>query len=415
MIPSVGKCQQNAHFHVQNLDIKALETAEDVTRPVSQAVAGRRYSWQHRGIGLHGGKVPQVSYKGDLHQKIVCTLMPADNGQNNQFVESKKGNNQKREALKLLQDANIFLPPAIMAATALALVFPPSFTWFTTRYYAPALGFLMFAVGINLNAEDFVRAFKRPSVILLGYAGQYILKPLLGVVVAFIAVSCFHLPHSISSGLILVSCVSGAQLSNYATYLVMPSMAPLSIVMTALSTATAVLVTPALTLLLLGRRLPVDVQGMMTSIMQIVIAPIAAGLALNRFASPVSKAIRPFLPFLSVLVTSCCVGAPLAINIGSVLSTIGFTLLLLVIGLHAAAFALGYKITKILFSEAPDVDDLAKTISFETGMQSSLLGLALANRFFPDPLVGLPCALSVVVMSLMGFGLVMWWSNRNSV
>lgn len=30
-----------------------------------------------------------------------------------------------------------------------------------------------------------------------------------------------------------------------------------------------------------------------------------------------------------------------------------------------------------------------------TGMQSSLLGLALANRFFPDPMVGLPSALSV--------------------
>lgn len=29
------------------------------------------------------------------------------------------------------------------------------------------------------------------------------------------------------------------------------------------------------------------------------------------------------------------------------------------------------------------------------GMQSSLLGLALANKFFPDPNVGLPSAISV--------------------
>jgi hypothetical protein len=36
----------------------------------------------------------------------------------------------------------------------------------------------------------------------------------------------------------------------------------------------------------------------------------------------------------------------------------------------------------------------------DTGMQSSLLGLALANNFFEDPLVGLPPAVSVSNISL---------------
>lgn len=80
----------------------------------------------------------------------------------------------------------------------------------------------------------------------------------------------------------LVSCVSGAQLSNYATFLTDPPMAPLSIVMTSLSTATAVFITPTLSLLLIGKKLPVDVMGMMSSITQIVVAPIVAGLLLNR-------------------------------------------------------------------------------------------------------------------------------------
>lgn len=35
---------------------------------------------------------------------------------------------------------------------------------------------------------------------------------------------------------------------------------------------------------------------------------------------------------------------------------------------------------------------------FHTGMQSSLLALALANRFFPDPLVGVPPAVSVCLL-----------------
>lgn len=85
------------------------------------------------------------------------------------------------------------------------------------------------------------------------------------------------------AGIMLVSCVSGAQLSNYATFLTDPSMAPLSIVMTSISTATAVFVTPTLSYLLIGKKLPVDVKGMMSSITQIVVAPIAAGLLLNRY------------------------------------------------------------------------------------------------------------------------------------
>lgn len=84
------------------------------------------------------------------------------------------------------------------------------------------------------------------------------------------------------AGIMLTACVSGAQLSNYATFLTDPELAPLSIVMTSLSTATAVLVTPTLSLLLIGKRLPVDVIGMMSNIVQIVVVPIVAGLFLNR-------------------------------------------------------------------------------------------------------------------------------------
>ena len=59
-------------------------------------------------------------------------------------------------------------------------------------------------------------------------------------------------------------------------------MAPLSIVMTSLSTATAVFVTPALTSVLLGKRLPIDAYGMFINITQIVVGPIAAGIVINK-------------------------------------------------------------------------------------------------------------------------------------
>lgn len=314
--------------------------------------------------------------------------------------------------LDILKKANSFLPHVVLASTLLALGYPPSFTWFTTRYYAPALGFLMFAVGVNSSEKDFLEAFKRPAAILAGYIGQFVVKPVLGYLFGVISVAVFGLPTPIGAGIMLVSCVSGAQLSNYATFLTDPQMAPLSIVMTSLSTATAVVVTPLLSLLLIGKRLPVDVKGMVSSILQIVIAPIASGLLLNRFFPRLCDAIRPFLPPLSVLVTALCVGAPLAINIESVLSPFGITILLLIVAFHFAAFITGYVLAGVVFQRAPDVKALQRTLSYETGMQSSLLALALANRFFQDPLVGVPPAISTVIMSLMGFTLVMVWAKK---
>ncbi|GLT90974.1 hypothetical protein SLE2022_088860 [Rubroshorea leprosula] len=339
------------------------------------------------------------SYEGESDQDYVS--------EPNQTVRPKGGS-----LVEILKQSNSILPHVVLASTVLALVYPPSFTWFTSRYYAPALGFLMFAVGVNSSEKDFLEAVKRPAPIFAGYIGQYVVKPVLGYFFGTIAVTVLGLPTPLGAGIMLVSCVSGAQLANYATFLTVPQLAPLSIVMTSLSTATAVIVTPMLSLLLIGKRLPVDVKGMVSSILQIVIAPIAAGLLLNRLFPRISNAIRPFLPPLSVLDTAFCVGAPLAINIKSVLSPFGATILLLLFAFHSTAFIAGYFLSGIVFHKASDVKALQRTLSFQTGMQSSLLALALANRFFQDPLVGIAPAISTVLMSLMGFTLVMVWTKK---
>lgn len=183
----------------------------------------------------------------------------------------------------------------------------------------------MFAVGVNSSPKDFLEAIGRPGAIFTGYIGQFIIKPFFGYLFGTLSVTVFRLPTSIGkrtnsasifqvkmgclalcwklfksgAGIMLVSCVSGAQLSNYATFLTDPSMAPLSIVMTSLSTATAVFVTPALSLLLIGKKLPVDVRGMMLSITQIVVAPIALGLLLNRLVPFPHQGWHSFFYFIS--------------------------------------------------------------------------------------------------------------------
>jgi predicted Na+-dependent transporter len=99
-------------------------------------------------------------------------------------------------------------------------------------------------------------------------------------------------------------------------------------------------------------------------------------------------------------VTALCVGSPLAINIKAVLSPFGLATVLLLFAFHTSSFIAGYHLAGTWFRESADVKALQRTVSFETGMQSSLLALALANRFFPDPLVGVPPAISVCLLFL---------------
>lgn len=68
------------------------------------------------------------------------------------------------------------------------------FLYCAFRYYAPALGFLMFAVGVNSSEKDFLEAFKRPAAIFAGYIGQFVVKPLLGYIFGIISVAIFGLP-----------------------------------------------------------------------------------------------------------------------------------------------------------------------------------------------------------------------------
>ena len=96
-------------------------------------------------------------------------------------------------------------------------------------------------------------------------------------------------------------------------------------------------------------------------------------VVVNSFFPHICNAIRPCLPPLSVLVTSLCVGAPLAINIESVKSPFGITILLLVVAFHLSAFIAGYIFSGLLFHDSPDVKAVQRTISYETGTSFSIV------------------------------------------
>ena len=78
----------------------------------------------------------------------------------------------------------------------------------------------------------------------------------------------------------------GGTASNIVAYIAKGDM-PLSVMMTTASTLAAVFTTPLLTSLLVGTLVPVDAAAMFLSTLQLVLAPVLAGAALNQFAPKV--------------------------------------------------------------------------------------------------------------------------------
>ncbi|CAN1141055.1 Probable sodium/metabolite cotransporter BASS3, chloroplastic [Linum perenne] len=258
----------------------------------------------------------------------------------------------------------------------------------------------MLSIGIKLSIDDFALAFRRPLPLSVGFIAQYVLKPVLGLFIA----KAFGISQMFYAGFVLTSCVAGAQLSSYASFLSNGDVA-LSILLTSSSTIASVLVTPLLTGLLIGSVVPVDAVAMSKSILQVVLVPVTLGLALNTYAKPVVDLIQPVMPIVAMLCTSLCIGSPLAINRGQILSAEGLRLILPVLTFHAVAFTLGYWVSRI-----PADEEVSRTISLCTGMQSSTLAGLLASQFLGSS-QAVPPACSVVVMAIMGLSLASFWGS----
>ncbi|TQD78909.1 hypothetical protein C1H46_035539 [Malus baccata] len=298
--------------------------------------------------------------------------------------------------------------PFVVAATAIAALAQPStFTWVSKDLYAPALGGIMLSIGIKLSIDDFALAFKRPLPLSVGFIAQYVLKPVLGVLIA----NAFGVPRMFYAGFVLTACVAGAQLSSYASFLSKGDVA-LSILLTSTTTIASVIVTPLLTGLLIGSVVPVDAVAMSKSILQVVLFPVTIGLVLNTYAKPVVNFLGPVMPVVAMICTSLCIGSPLAINRSQILSVEGFRLIFPVIAFHAVAFTLGYWVSKT--PGLRQEEEVSRTLSLCTGMQSSTLAGLLASQFLGSS-QAVPPACSVVAMAIVGLFLASFWGTGSQI
>ncbi|OWM71706.1 hypothetical protein CDL15_Pgr005894 [Punica granatum] len=302
---------------------------------------------------------------------------------------------------RIVETLTTLFPVWVILGTVIGIYKPAAVTWLETDLFTVGLGFLMLSMGLTLTFEDFRRCLRNPWTVGIGFLAQYMIKPLLGYVIA----RTLKLSAPLATGLILVSCCPGGQASNVATYISKGNVA-LSVLMTTCSTIGAIIMTPLLTKLLAGQLVPVDAAGLAISTFQVVLVPTVLGVLSNEFFPKFTSKIVTITPLIGVILTTLLCASPIG-QVSEVLKTQGTRLLFPVALLHAAAFALGYWMSKLSFGEST-----SRTISIECGMQSSALGFLLAQKHFTNPLVAVPSAVSVVCMALGGSALAVFWRNR---
>ena len=280
----------------------------------------------------------------------------------------------------------------IIALSVWAYFMPGLFAWMT-GYTSIFLGVIMFGMGLTISAADFRVVFTHPKEVLLGALLQYTVMPL----VAWLLVRLLALPTDIALGVVLVACCPGGTASNVVTYIAKGDVA-LSVAMTVVSTLLAPLATPALVYLLAGSWVDVDVVSMFVSVVQVVLVPVLAGVALNALAGQRIEKVTPVTPLISALGIALIVAGIIAANADKLLES-GLAVLAVVVIHNAAGIAAGYGIARACGLDYAKVS----AVAIEVGLQNSGLAVSLAAaNFAANPLATLPGAIFSMWQNIAG-------------
>ncbi len=243
-----------------------------------------------------------------------------------------------------------------------------------------AMAFIMFGVSLSIEKENFIEVKKNPKSIITGVISQFLLLPFLTFVFVY-----FTKPiEGLALGLILVAACPGGNVSNFFSNLSRGNIA-LSVSLTAIATVLAVILTPVnfefwSNLYLgekVGRGITLETWKMLKTIFSILGAPLVLGLLFKyKFRTLAAKIAEP-IKLLSFILLVAIIGIAFFQNI-DIFKQYYQYIIYLVFFHNAIALGSGYLVSKLVGNSEQD----SRTISIETGIQNSGLGLVIIFSVF---------------------------------
>lgn len=274
------------------------------------------------------------------------------------------------------------------------------------------LGLVMFGVALEISVKDFKPLWLKPKALLLGLLSQFILLP---AITYFLVVFIEPLP-SIALGMFMVAACPGGNISNFISYLAKANTA-LSVSLTAIATIMAIIMTPLnfhfWSMLyppssILIQEISISPIEMMKLVLLLLGLPLILGMYLNYRKPQLAIKIAKTLKMVSLLFFISLVFIALYNNRVIFMDYILYVFWIVLIH-NLVAFSTGFGMGKLFRLSEENV----RSITIETGIQNSGLGLLLIFTFF-DGLGGMAllAAFWGIWHIISGLALAAIWNNK---
>jgi bile acid:Na+ symporter, BASS family len=243
-----------------------------------------------------------------------------------------------------------------------------------------ALAFIMFGVALGIETKNFRELFKNPKAVITGVISQFLLLPAL----TFLLVMLFKPIAGLGLGMILVAACPGGNVSNFFSSISKGNVA-LSITLTAIATILATIMTPInfefYSNLYLGDKLDMKMRmdglAIMKTVFFLLVIPLIAGILFSSKLPGMTKKISQPIKVLSFMILIAIILIAFLKNIDNFMEYYQYIIFIVFIH-NLVALGSGYGISKLFGNRESD----NRTISIETGIQNSGLGLVLIFTIF---------------------------------
>ncbi len=243
------------------------------------------------------------------------------------------------------------------------------------------LAFVMYGVALGIKPKMFAKVFGNPKSLIIGICCQLILLPLL----TFLLALAFGqwISWTMALGMILVASCPGGNISNFMSSLSKANI-ELSVSLTAITTAMAVLMTP-FNFWLYGNlylhfaevagdvpQLAIPLWDVFKTIFILLGIPLTLGILTARYLPKVAEKMKKPMQWFSIIFFIAMVVLSFMGNIEAFLKCVKYIFLVVLIH-NLLALSIGFGMGSAF--KVPKKD--RRTLTIETGIQNSGLGLVL--------------------------------------
>ena len=243
------------------------------------------------------------------------------------------------------------------------------------------LAIIMFGVALGITMDDFKRLFKNPKIVLTGIVSQFFLLPL----VTFIFIKLVNPYPSVALGMMMVAACPGGNISNFMTQYAKGN-AALSVSLTAFATLVSLVMTPfnlhfwgnlyEPTSLIL-QKVSLDPLELVKLVTLILGVPLVIGMWVRSNRPELSIKLSKVLKPVSLVIFMIFIVLAFSDNFDIFMNYVHHVLVLVIVH-NLLALMTGFYFAKAMRLSYRN----QKTLSIETGIQNSGLGLLLIFSFF---------------------------------